>query len=623
MLTPHQLQKLPKNIVDLYQQLEDFIIADFSRRVAKAGTITDTAKWQMERAEEFGMAEQTLKKKIAETLNISKKEIDDLFKESAIKSIDSDDTLYEQAKLTPIHLEESPQLKEYLVTATEQTKGELRNITQSLGFCVRGANGKVRNKRLTNYYQDALDLAQFQVSSGVLNYNTAIRNAVRSISESGVQYINYESGWRNRVDVAVRRATLTGANQMSQKMTDHMMNELIPNKDKQYVEVSAHSGARPSHAKWQGKVYKVYGSDSEYDNLYSATGLGSGDGLLGWNCRHSYAPFIPGVSVPTYTKEQLKNIDPKPIGYKGRTYTHYEATQYQRQIETAMRQTKRELIGYKEAGLKDDFTAASIKLQRQRQEYREFSKVAKLKTKNERTQVLGYDKSISQKAVWSNRKYKDDLDIAKIKYSNDRLKQEYKNTLNDGFKSYENRISKLPPRYKKYFNKNSVIEYKITNEKDKPFWYDSKSGIIKINPDNKVFNEYEFDLAIFHEVGHKFDHTLFKATENINFKDAISKTSVRILNNIEEVQKAYDKLIEINDNVCLSDILSILTKDNMDNLLAAHPKGYFDNELKNIQEIVANMFSIGCENDKEIMKFINKFMPDLLNEYNLILEGGI
>lgn len=404
MLTPHQLQKLPKNIVDLYQELEDFIIADFSRRVAKAGTITDTAKWQIERAEEFGMAEQTLKKKIAETLNLSEKEIDDLFKESAIKSIESDDTLYEQAKLTPIHLEESQQLKEYLATATEQTKGELKNITQSLGFCVRGVNGKVRNKRLTNYYQESLDLAQFQISSGVLDYNTAIRNAVKSISESGVQYINYESGWRNRVDVAVRRATLTGANQMSQKMTDHMMNELIPNKDKQYVEVSAHSGARPSHAKWQGKVYKVDGSDSEYDNLYSATGLGSGDGLLGWNCRHSYAPFIPGVSVPTYTKEQLKNIDPKPIGYKGRTYTHYEATQYQRQIETAMRQTKRELIGYKEAGLKDDFTAASIKLQRQRQEYREFSKVAKLKTKNERTQVLGYDKSISQKVVWANKK---------------------------------------------------------------------------------------------------------------------------------------------------------------------------------------------------------------------------
>lgn len=402
-LKPYQLSKIPDNLVNIYQDLEDWIIDDVCRRIAKAGAITDTAKWQLERAKEFGMAQETLKKKIKETLKLSNKAIDKIFKEAMLTSIEQDNVLYEQAKLTPMHYTDSEELQNYLIAAVKQTKGELRNISGSLGFCVKGVNGKVKNKRLTAIYQDTLDFVQMQVSSGVADYNTAVRGAIKKLSQSGIRVINYETGWHNRVDVAVRRATLTGVNQMSRQMTDYMHDNMIP-RNEQYVETTAHSGARPSHAQWQGQVFKVVGSTKEYKNLADVTGLGRVDGLLGANCRHSYFPFIPGVSVPTYTKEQLKNIDPEPFEYNGRTYTYYEATQQQRKMETNIRATKREIIGYNAAGDKEAFTNASIKLQQQKKAYKEFSNAAGIRQKKERTQVLEFGKSISQKSVWTSKK---------------------------------------------------------------------------------------------------------------------------------------------------------------------------------------------------------------------------
>lgn len=408
MLTPEELGALPNSVVSIYQELEDFIIKDIARRINKAGKITDTAKWQLERATEFGMAKETLEKKIAEILNKSQKEIEKLFTEAATLSTERDAVLYEQAKLTPLHLSTSEELKAFVDAAIVQTKGELRNITRSLGFVSKGANGKLINKQLTKFYQDILDFTQFQIASGVADYQTSIRNAIKQISQSGVRVINYESGWVNRLDVAVRRASLTGVNQMNGNMTNFSIKEL----GAEYVEVTAHAGARvggntpySDHSKWQGKVYRLKGSEPGYPNFAESTGYGlDGSGLLGWNCRHSFYPFFPGISERAYTDKELENIEPKPFSYKGREYTYYEATQRQRLIERNIRATKRELIGYDAVGDKEAFTQASIKLQQQKKEYNDFSKAAGIRKKNDRQQVIGFDKSKAQKAVWANKK---------------------------------------------------------------------------------------------------------------------------------------------------------------------------------------------------------------------------
>jgi hypothetical protein len=101
-----------------------------------------------------------------------------------------------------------------------------------------------------------------------------------------------------RVDVAASRAVRTGFNQAVSKISDANAEKLHA----EYFEVSAHLTARLSHAVWQGKVYSR-------KQLVEVCGLGTGPGLLGWNCRHSYYPFIPGISKRTYTDEQLEEIE--------------------------------------------------------------------------------------------------------------------------------------------------------------------------------------------------------------------------------------------------------------------------------------------------------------------------
>lgn len=394
MLTPEQLKIIPDGMVGLYQDLEAFVIKDFARRVAKAGKITASAEWQALRVKEIGAALSELEKEIKRVTELSQDEIDALMKGVTKLSLQNDAPLYEQMGKQAPNFEKSETLRNYVKAATEQTKGELFNMSQSLGFA-RKVGNKVEYLPMFEFYNKALDLAQFQVSTGVLDYNTATRNAVKRIAQSGLRWVDYESGWHNRVDVAARRAVMTGVNQMSSKMNDQVAKDL----DADYVEVTAHSGARPDHTEWQGKVFKIHGSAKGYPNLAATTGLGTVTGLCGANCRHNYYAFFPGISVRTYTDKELQNIDPEPFEYEGKTYSHYEATQKQRQIETAMRQSKNELIGYDAIGDKQAFTTIGIKLQRQKQFYKEFSKKADLPLQNERHQVLGFGRSISQKSV--------------------------------------------------------------------------------------------------------------------------------------------------------------------------------------------------------------------------------
>lgn len=395
-LYPEQLKDIPNNIVSIYQELEDFILKDFARRIKKAGIITDTAQWQALKAKEIGISINSIKKETERITGLSVEELDKLFNDAALVSLNNDNKIYKMAGLTPLKIENNPYLKKIIKSAIKQTNEELFNLTQSLGFS-ETIGGKTVYKSIAKYYHDALDFAQFQILSGVTDYNTAIKNTIKKLSNSGLKYVNYESGWANRLDVAVRRATLTGSNQMAQKMTIIGIEE----SGCEYIETSAHAGARPSHAIWQGQVFSWKGKSNKYPNFEESTGYGRGDGLGGWNCRHSFFPFYPGISSRSYTDEQLKSIDPPNIEYNGIEYTHYEATQRQRKLETLMRKTKRELMMFKETGLDEEFKISSIKLNRQKEYYKDFSRVAGLKVQNDRHQVLGYDKSISQKAVWA------------------------------------------------------------------------------------------------------------------------------------------------------------------------------------------------------------------------------
>ena len=395
MLTPDELKVVPDNIVKIYQDLENDIISDIARRLQKAGEITDTADWQMYMLGQMGNDLEEIKSKIAKTNKMSKAEVDKLFINATNRSMYYENIAYKKAGKKTLSLYDSPTMMKFVAANAKKTHGELKNLTKSLGF--KSGNGF---KSVAKTYQDTLNYAQFQVASGAFSYQDAVRNAVRTLTESGLRVVDYESGVSNMLDVAVRRATLTGINQTVAEMTLMQMKE----SDSEFVEVTAHMGARPDHQTWQGKVYHVGGDKDGYPDFEESTGYGTGSGLCGWNCRHSFFVFFPGISIRNYTDEQLKNIDPPPIEYDGKTYTYYEATQKQRQIERMIRKTKRELVALDSAGLKSDFTAKSVKLRKQKDLYADFSKSAKLKTRNERHQIYGFNKSVGSKSSWANRK---------------------------------------------------------------------------------------------------------------------------------------------------------------------------------------------------------------------------
>lgn len=399
-LTPEQLGEIPVRLEKLTRAFEEKVLEYISRRIAKAGYVTDTAEWQLIRLKEMGYANDFIEKATAEYTEKSREEIGQLFFDAAQVSDDFYGSVYSKAGKPFTPLADNPYMQQLISAGIVQTENELKNFTRSMGFRMKNPDGTVSFKPAAKAYQDALDLAQMQVSTGVFDYNTAVRNAVRTLAESGLRFVDYETGHVNHADVAVRRAVLTGVSQMSGKISEHNAEELGTD----LVEVTAHAGARPDHAEWQGRWYSLSGKSKKYPSLVDVTGYGTGAGLKGWNCRHDMYPVIEGISVPSYTEDQLKNIDPPPIEYDGKTYTYYECTQRQRRIETAIRKTKREVISAKSSGDEDMFTAKSVLLRRQREEYEKFSFAAGLLTQKERTQAYGFDRSVSAKASAAYRK---------------------------------------------------------------------------------------------------------------------------------------------------------------------------------------------------------------------------
>lgn len=144
-------------------------------------------------------------------------------------------------------------------------------------------------------------------------------------------------------------------------------------------------------------------AEKQYPDLVRVTGYGDGAGLCGWNCRHSFFPVLEGIDTPTYTQRELESIDPTPVEHDGKTYTYYQATQKQRQLETAMRRTKRSAVAAEASGDKDAFTQQSVRLRRQKEKYKDFSEKSGLLMQNERAQVYGFDRSVSAKATNSYR----------------------------------------------------------------------------------------------------------------------------------------------------------------------------------------------------------------------------
>lgn len=392
MLTPEQLQNLPQELTDLYDQLSEFILRDIARRIAKGAQITDTAEYQLYRARSLGLSTDEIAAKIAEINGSSAAEINRLIREAAAQSDEFDRKMLGVDKGAAVPLEENAQLQKLISAQIAETAGKCENLTNTMGFADHDFLGRVYYLSMTDMYRREMDSAHMKVVTGATDYMTAIRQACNKLAASGVRTIDYESGRSDRIEVAARRAILTSVAHVTHRISEQNGEELGADG----WEMSAHSGSRPSHAVYQGRQY----TQEQYERIIKPL-------ISEPNCRHDVFPIILGVSEPVYTEEELQNIDQPPFTYEGRKYTAYEASQQMRKMERAMRKQKDRCIVADAAGDEESFTAASIKLRRQKDIYEDFCKAADSYTQYERTYVAGYDRRLAGKTGAVTRKQRE------------------------------------------------------------------------------------------------------------------------------------------------------------------------------------------------------------------------
>lgn len=387
---PDILDALPEQVTELFRGLEDRLLEEICSRLKISGELNEVTVQSIKALRAQGIPLDVIEKAISETTGVALDELDKILDDVVARNQRYYDDLIDKAEVTKPDILVS---EEDIEAIRRQTHTELLNLSQTMGFSIRRGGKVVELTPPAQAFYRALNSAEADIMSGAISYSQAIEKAVRELADSGLRKVEYDSNGRKRLtqtDVAVRRAVLTGINQLNSRYTEQSAERLGTD----LFEVSAHAGARDNgvgwqnHKSWQGKVYSLRDDHPKYPSIYKACGLGQVDGLEGANCRHRRFPFVEGVSEPSYTTGELERIDRPAFEFQSEKYTQYEATQRQREIERTVRKYRRREIAYRAAGLEEEANAAGVRIKRLKLLYRDFSEASGLPMQKERMKVV-------------------------------------------------------------------------------------------------------------------------------------------------------------------------------------------------------------------------------------------
>lgn len=388
--TPELLDALPEEMAELFRGLELTLLEEIASRLKAAGQLNEVTVQGIRALRAHGISLDEIEKAIRETTGISEQKLKELLDDVVERN-----QAYYSDLITLADVTRPETLVDVLTidAIRRQTEDTFRNITRSMGFLVDAGRTMLPPAKA---YQWALNSAELQIQSSAISYNQAIRNSVKELADSGLKTVEYESGHVDQIDVACRRAVMTAVGQINEQYNIQSLEYL----ETDLVEVSAHAGARntgvgfQNHEAWQGRIYrwKKYtrqfpnASSGNYKDFEETCGLGDVQGIHGANCRHWYSPFIEGVMEPTYSEKQLEDLkaDKHITEYEGKKYDRYAATQVQRRIETSIRHWKRRKAA---ATNKQDEQAATIRIRRLNEKYKEFTEAAELRSQIDRANV--------------------------------------------------------------------------------------------------------------------------------------------------------------------------------------------------------------------------------------------
>lgn len=323
MLTEQDFIKIERQANQLYADLELEIIEEIATRIANFGYANTVVSNDVKLAQEMGYLYEDIIKLVAEYNNTTVEEVNRIFYEAGEKSLKFDDKIYKEAGLNPIPLQQSESIKQVMNAAILRTAGNLQNLCMTTASTAQ-----------TQFY-NSINMAYMEVSTGVKSYTQAIIDTIKNLSKQGA-VITYPSGAKRSLESAVRTNVVTAINQNCGKIQETRADEL----GWDLMELTAHSGARPEHARWQGKIVSRSGQKG-YLNLRDI-GYGEPTGFKGINCRHDWYPYYKG-SARTYTQKELSKWKNEKVEYNGQKISKYEATQKQRAFERKIRQDKKDL----------------------------------------------------------------------------------------------------------------------------------------------------------------------------------------------------------------------------------------------------------------------------------------
>ncbi len=600
-----------------YSNLELQIMEDIVRRIKKAGEITSTADYQINKLQLLGNSSEDIEKMMKEALNASYPQMFELYDQVIDWEYVRNKDIYDQVNAEFVPYEDNEELQQITDGLRRQTQEELENITRTTGFALDYGKSKLVFTPLSEIYQGYLDAAMMDIVSGAFDYNSVLRKVVTQMTNSGLRTVDYASGRSFRVNVAARMAVMTGITQLTGEISE--MNAEALGTDS--FEVAWHANARPTHAVWQGRVWTK-------EQLRSVCGLGTVTGLCGANCYHEYYPFVPGASERQWSDEWLDEQSRKenePKSFKGKEYTAYEATQRQRQMETAMRAQREKVKLLEKGGAdSDDVMLAKCKYQGQLQEYSAFSKKMGLKTQRDRIYLDGNGRVApskeSVKSIVKNNKsdiMKAESELGKFK----RIYQDDKNIDKDYYSVIKNKFSNGSDDAKKVFNKfinsNSVSD---GNYFDVPN-YNPKTKKIKMNYIQDMNNSRGNGVTWFHEHGHLIDDVGGNISKDNKFLTLLQEDSKQYrlsygkkhgLNTWDKVDNAISQeLCDMRKHSGVSDIFQGISNRNI-NGCAGHPLGYWNNtSIK--QEAFAHMFE--AQFDFERYGEMKKYFPESLRYF--------
>ena len=544
MLTENDFELIEKQASKLYGDLELEIVQEIAERISSVGYANTVVYNDAKILQEMGTLYEDVILLVAEHSEKSYSQIYSIFQEAGIKSLKYDDTIYKLAGLSPQGLSKS--MEQLLSATARKTNNNLNNLTMTTATTSQ------------TQFLNAMNKAYMEVSTGVKSYSQSIVDTIKEVADQGA-YVEYPSGAHRSLESAVRTNIITSVNQTSGKLQEQRAEEM----EWDLVEVSAHSGARPEHAEWQGKVYSLRGETKGYKTLEEGCDYGRVTGLCGANCRHTFFPYYKG-STKTYTNKELFDLKNEKVEYNGKQISKYDATQIQRKMERQIRQNKKDI-----AGLQGILTSnnSDIDIEQTRQEL-------KIATNNLRT-----NNSILNDFVKQTEFKKDNSRIFIGNISKNEKIIENKNYVD----ITESILSKGKQKYtlkeQQYFIDKNGEKYKIdgknvrikANKKEREVanligaTYGGQVKLIPVvlNPKNIKTPDYtingeKFDLK---EVFGNSKNTLYNAInkkkeQSTNFIFDISNTKLKLEETIEQIQGIYkskhkdwvDKIILIKDN---------------------------------------------------------------------------